>query len=105
MLQDAFKHLHLEKKRITAQSMINWIEPACGHSYGNLMRVMTDCIKAGIMGSPGKYGWLGAYFCNCPNEDVTILFMMQISDLSGIEYSVLALCFRQMDDNKLMGAV
>jgi CubicO group peptidase (beta-lactamase class C family) len=51
-----------------------------GHSYGNLMRVMTDCSKAGDMGSPGEYGWdgwLGAYFNNCPEEDLTILFMMQ----------------------------
>jgi CubicO group peptidase (beta-lactamase class C family) len=52
----------------------------CGHSYGNLMRVMTDCSKAGDLGSPLEYGWdgwLGAYFNNCPDEDLTILFMMQ----------------------------
>lgn len=55
----------------------------CGHSYGNLMRVMTDCSRAGILGSPGEYGWdgwLGAYFCNCPNDDVTYLFMIQKTD-------------------------
>ncbi len=54
-----------------------------GHSYGNLMRVMADTTKAGDLGSPGEYGWdgwLGAYFCNCPNEDVTLLFMMQKKD-------------------------
>lgn len=52
----------------------------CGHSYGNLMRVMTDCSKAGDIGSLGEYGWdgwLGAYFCNCPKDDLTFLFMMQ----------------------------
>jgi CubicO group peptidase (beta-lactamase class C family) len=57
----------------------NWLTLS-GHSYGNLMRVMTDCSKAGDMGSPGEYGWdgwLGAYFNNCPKEDLTILFMMQ----------------------------
>jgi CubicO group peptidase (beta-lactamase class C family) len=51
-----------------------------GHSYGNLMRVMTDCSKAGILGRHGEYGWdgwLGAYFCNCPEDDLTILFMIQ----------------------------
>ncbi len=51
-----------------------------GHSYGNLMRVLTDCSKAGIIGSPGEYGWdgwLGAYFCNCPKDKLTFLFMMQ----------------------------
>lgn len=54
-----------------------------GHSYGNLMRVMTDCGKAGILASPGEYGWdgwLGAYFCNCPREKLTFLFMMQKTD-------------------------
>ena len=52
----------------------------CGHSYGNLMRVMTDCSKAGDLGSLGEYGWagwLGAGFCNCPKDDLTFLFMMQ----------------------------
>ncbi|WP_068505154.1 serine hydrolase domain-containing protein [Paenibacillus kribbensis] len=54
-----------------------------GHSYGNLMRVMTDCSKAGDLGCLGEYGWdgwLGAYFCNCPEDDLTFLFMMQKKD-------------------------
>jgi CubicO group peptidase (beta-lactamase class C family) len=55
----------------------------CGHSYGNLMRVMIDNTKAGDIGSLGEYGWdgwLGAYFCNCPKDDLTFLFMMQKTD-------------------------
>lgn len=55
----------------------------CGFSYGNLMRVMTDCSRAGDIGSSGEYGWdgwLGAYFCNCPKEELTFLFMMQKTD-------------------------
>ncbi|GGH87900.1 CubicO group peptidase (beta-lactamase class C family) [Pullulanibacillus pueri] len=54
-----------------------------GHSYGNLMRVMTDPSQANMLGSLGEYGWdgwLGAYFCNCPNERLTFLFMMQKTD-------------------------
>ena len=54
-----------------------------GHSYGNLMRVMKDCSLAGIIGSPGEYGWdgwLGTYFCNCPKEGLTFLLMMQKTD-------------------------
>lgn len=54
-----------------------------GHSYGNLMRVMTDESKVGDLGMQGEYGWdgwLGAYFCNCPKENITILFMMQKTD-------------------------
>jgi CubicO group peptidase (beta-lactamase class C family) len=55
----------------------------CGHSYGNLMRVMTDCSKAGDIGSLGEYGWdgwLGPYFCNCPKDDLTFLFLIQKTD-------------------------
>jgi CubicO group peptidase (beta-lactamase class C family) len=51
-----------------------------GYSYGNLMRVMNDTGKAGIIASPGEYGWdgwLGVYFCNCPQIDLTFLYMMQ----------------------------
>lgn len=54
-----------------------------GHSYGNLMRVMKDIGQAGTIGSPGEYGWdgwLGAYFCNCPADGLTFLFMMQKTD-------------------------
>ncbi|MCL6458147.1 MAG: beta-lactamase family protein [Gorillibacterium sp.] len=55
----------------------------CGHTYGNLMRIMTDTRKAGIIGSQGEYGWdgwLGAYFCNSPKDNLTILFMIQKKD-------------------------
>jgi len=59
-----------------------------GFSYGNLMRVMTDCSKAGYLASPGEYGWdgwLGAYFCNCPKDDLIFLFMMQKTDTGTID--------------------
>jgi CubicO group peptidase (beta-lactamase class C family) len=64
------------------KSFNNWLT-LCGHSYGNLMRVMTDCSRAGDIGSPGEYGWdgwLGAYFCNCPKDKLTFLLMMQKTD-------------------------
>lgn len=64
------------------KSFNNWLT-LCGHSYGNLMRVMTDCSRAGDLGSLGEYGWdgwLGAYFCNCPKDNLTFLFMMQKTD-------------------------
>lgn len=67
---------------VQQKSFDNWLT-LCGHSYGNLMRVMTDCSRAGDMGSLGEYGWdgwLGAYFCNCPKDDLTFLFMMQKTD-------------------------
>ncbi len=64
------------------QSFNEWHEMS-GHSYGNLMRVMSDRSQAGILCSPGEYGWdgwLGCYFANCPREDLTFLFMMQKKD-------------------------
>lgn len=64
------------------KSFNNWLSLG-GHSYGNLMRVMKECSKAGDIGSLGEYGWdgwLGAYFCNCPKDDLTFLFMMQKTD-------------------------
>lgn len=60
----------------------NW-HTLAGHSYGSLMRIVTDTKKAGIISSLGEYGWdgwLGAYFANCPSDDVTILFMIQMKD-------------------------
>ncbi|WNR42867.1 serine hydrolase domain-containing protein [Paenibacillus roseipurpureus] len=54
-----------------------------GHSYGNLMRILTDCRTAGVLGSLGEYGWdgwLGAYFGNFPQEGLTFLFMIQKKD-------------------------
>lgn len=62
------------------QSGMDLWDTLCGHSYGNLMRVMTDCTKAGVLGSDGEYGWdgwLGAYFSNSPTDNLTFLFMMQ----------------------------
>ena len=47
------------------------------------MRIMTAPEKAGLIGSPGEYGWdgwLGAYFCNSPQDGLTILFMIQKKD-------------------------
>lgn len=59
-----------------------------GHSYGNLMRIMKDTTKAGTIGSLGEYGWdgwLGCYFCNCPGDDLTFLFMTQRTDAGTME--------------------
>nr|WP_312291715.1 serine hydrolase domain-containing protein [Clostridium chromiireducens] len=67
---------------VQQKSFDNWVTLG-GHSYGNLMRVMTDCSKAGDLGSSGEYGWdgwLGPYFCNCPEEELTFLFMIQKTD-------------------------
>lgn len=65
------------------QSGMQYWNTLSGYSYGNLMRVLTDCTQSGDMGSLGEYGWdgwLGAYFANCPADKLTILLMVQKTD-------------------------
>ncbi|NLP15959.1 MAG: beta-lactamase family protein [Clostridiales bacterium] len=64
-----------------------WLELE-GHSYGNLMRVLTDTTKAGTIGSPYEYGWdgwLGCYFANCPADNLNFIFMTQKTDAGTME--------------------
>ncbi|HHT87881.1 MAG TPA: beta-lactamase family protein [Clostridiales bacterium] len=64
-----------------------WLEME-GHSYGNLMRVLTDTGKAGTIGSSYEYGWdgwLGCYFANCPTDNLNFLFMTQRTDAGTME--------------------
>ena len=54
-----------------------------GFSYGNLMRIMKNPDKAGIMAGQGEYGWdgwLGPYFCNDPESRRTVLMLTQRVD-------------------------
>lgn len=58
-----------------------------GYSYGNFMRVLTNVGQTGVIGSLGEYGWdgwLGVYFCNCPQIGLTFLYMMQRTDTGTI---------------------
>lgn len=77
------KSLNKEQHR----GMESWLELE-GHSYGNLMRIMTDTTKAGTIGSPYEYGWdgwLGCYFANCPVDNLNFLFMTQKTDAGTLE--------------------
>lgn len=54
-----------------------------GFSYGNLMRVMKDTEKSGMLAGSGEYGWdgwLGPYFCNDPETGITFLMLTQRVD-------------------------
>ncbi len=67
------------------RGMETW-ESLAGHSYGNLMRIMTCPEESVYLGSKGEYGWdgwLGTYMANDPLNDMTMLVMMQRCD-SGI---------------------
>ena len=60
----------------------NWIGLS-GFSYGNLMRVCKNPAQAGMLTRRGEYGWdgwLGVYFANFPEENMTILMGTQKKD-------------------------
>jgi len=62
--------------------MYSW-QTLGGFSYGNLMRIMKDPEKAGIMAGEGEYGWdgwLGPYFCNDPESRTSIIMLTQRVD-------------------------
>jgi len=51
-----------------------------GYSYGNLMRILVDPVKAVSNGSIGEFGWdgwTGNYFFVDPKENLVMLYMVQ----------------------------
>lgn len=75
----------------TAGSLEPWQEASftsqfdglTGFTYGNFMRVMKDPGRAFVNAGRGSYGWdgwLGPYFANDPENDLTILMMLQRKD-------------------------
>lgn len=75
----------------TAGSLEPWQEASftsqfdglTGFAYGNFMRVMKDPGRAFVNAGRGSYGWdgwLGPYFANDPENDLTILMMLQRKD-------------------------
>lgn len=58
-----------------------------GYTYSHLMRIMQDPGRASVIGSRGEYGWdgwLGCYFANLPERNMTILLMQQKKDAGTI---------------------
>lgn len=54
-----------------------------GYSYGKLCRVCVEPELVAGLALPGEYGWdgwLGTYFCNFPNEGITLLSMQNTTD-------------------------
>lgn len=63
-------------------------ESMSGYSYGNFCRILVEPGMALLNGWAGEYGWdgwLGTYFCNCPQNDATVLLMMQRKDAGTTE--------------------
>ncbi|HHU75221.1 MAG TPA: beta-lactamase family protein [Clostridiales bacterium] len=60
----------------------NW-ETLQGYTYNNLMRIMKRPEMSFTLAEEGEYGWdgwLGTYFTNFPESNMTFLFMMQKKD-------------------------
>ena len=58
-----------------------------GFSYGNLLRVAVDPSSSDTLMSPGEYGWdgwLGPYFANMPDPDLTLLIAIQRTESGTI---------------------
>ncbi len=59
-----------------------------GQGFGLGFRVMLDPSKAGQSGSPGDYGWGGAYHSTYwvdPAEGLTVVYMTQVIPAGGLE--------------------
>lgn len=78
-------------KYLTSASLTPWQKESlnrdwrslAGFSYGNLMRNVSDPGQVLHFARKGDYGWdgwLGCYFANCPEENMTILIGMQRVD-------------------------
>ena len=54
-----------------------------GQVHINDLRVLAEPSLAVMNGSRGEYGWdgwLGPYFANMPDDDITFLLMLQLRD-------------------------
>lgn len=78
-------------KMIENATMTAWQRESCerswesmqGMTYGNLMRHLVEpgaALHCGWKGEYGWDGWLGTYFCNSPQNGVTVLMTLQRID-------------------------
>lgn len=54
-----------------------------GYNYSCLMRVCEKPGEAGLLTRKGEYGWdgwLGTYFCNIPDQEITFLLAQNVTD-------------------------
>lgn len=102
-----------EGKRILSQASVDFLthakltpwqqeslwrswESLYGYGYSNLMRIMKEPGMANFHTWKGEYGWdgwLGCYFCNSPENGITILFSCQKRDAGTM---VLTRCIRNV---------
>ena len=60
-----------------------------GYNYGKLMRICDEPERMAGLAVRGEYGWdgwLGSYFCNMPDQGITILSMQNTTDCGTSPY-------------------
>lgn len=78
-------------KRMTQSRLLPWQQESvwrswdgmAGYGYGSLMRILEEPGMARLLGWHGEYGWdgwLGCYFCNSPENGISILMTTQRRD-------------------------
>lgn len=71
---------------VQQDAMRRWVGME-GFTYSNLMRIMVSPEQASGLSCMGEYGWdgwLGCYFANFPNEQMSIVLMQQKKDAGTI---------------------
>lgn len=72
---------YMSSPQLTKQqaATYDW-DSIAGYSYGNLMRILTDPVKAASNGTVGEFGWdgwAGNYFFVDPEEKLVMIYMVQ----------------------------
>jgi len=61
-----------------------------GHGYGCFMRVLLDRTAAGSLQSEGAFGWdgwMGCYFSNDPQEELAMLYFIQLAGAGSDDFT------------------
>jgi CubicO group peptidase (beta-lactamase class C family) len=78
---DFMRHARLAQP--LQKSFENKMPYLSGYTYANLMRIMTDPGRSKSFSSAGEYGWdgwLGTFMMIDPANDLTMVFMTQLTD-------------------------
>lgn len=74
-----WKYMKSAQLTTDQQASVQW-ESLIGHSYGNLMRVLTepnDFVTNAPAGEFGWDGWTGTYMTVCPEHKLSIVYLIQ----------------------------
>ncbi len=79
MGESTWRYMRTAQLTPEQQASVQW-ESLIGHSYGNLMRVLTDpnsFVTNAPAGEFGWDGWTGTYMTVCPEQKLSIVYLIQ----------------------------